>query len=49
MGADPTGLLYTYVLSRYKEGKQMRPLSLALWIELTEMFVIGIRCSSSHS
>jgi hypothetical protein len=49
MGADPTGLLYTYAFSSYKEGKQTRPLSLALWIELTEMFVIGIRCSSSRS
>jgi hypothetical protein len=49
MGADPTGLLYTYAFSSYKEGKQTQPLSLALWIELTEMFAIGIRCSSSRS
>jgi hypothetical protein len=38
MGTDPTGLSYTYVLSSYKKGKQIRPLSLALWIELIEMF-----------
>jgi hypothetical protein len=37
MGADPTGLSYTYALSSYKKGKQIRPLSLALWIELTEI------------
>jgi hypothetical protein len=49
MVADPTGLLYTYPLSSYKEGKQTRPLSLVVWMELTEMFVIGIRCSSSRS
>jgi hypothetical protein len=49
MGADPTGSSYTYALSSYKKGKQIRPLSLALWIELTELFGIGIRYSSSHS
>jgi hypothetical protein len=49
MGVDPTGLSYTYALSSYKKGKQTRPLSLALWIELTEMFGIGVRCSSSRS
>jgi hypothetical protein len=49
MGADPIGLSYTYALSSYKEGKQIRPFSLALWIELTEMFSIGVRYSSSHS
>jgi hypothetical protein len=49
MGADPTGLLYTYAFSSYKEGKQTRPLSIALWIELKEMFVTRIRCSSSRS
>jgi hypothetical protein len=32
----PTGLSYTYALPSYK--KQIRPLRLALWIELTEMF-----------
>jgi hypothetical protein len=31
-------LSYTYALPGYKKGKQIRPLSLALWIELTEMF-----------
>jgi hypothetical protein len=49
MGTDPTGLSYTYALSSYKEGKHIRPLSLALWIELTEMFGIGVRYSSSCS
>jgi hypothetical protein len=38
MGTDPTGLSYTYALPSYKKGKQIRPLILALWIELTEMF-----------
>jgi hypothetical protein len=38
MGSDPTGLSYTYALSSYKKGKQIRPLGLALWIELTDMF-----------
>jgi hypothetical protein len=38
MGTDPTGLSYTYALPSYKKGKQFRPLRLALWIELIEMF-----------
>jgi hypothetical protein len=49
MGVDPTGLSYTYASSSYKKGKQIRPLSLALWIELIEMFGIGVRYSSSRS
>jgi hypothetical protein len=49
MGADPTGLLYTYALSSHKKRKQTRPLSLALWIELTEILGIGVRCSPSRS
>jgi hypothetical protein len=49
MGADPTGFSYTYALSSYKKGKQTRPLSLALWIELTEMFGSRVRYSSSRS
>jgi hypothetical protein len=49
MGADSTGLSYTYALSSYKKVKQIRPLSLALWIELTEMFDIEVRYSSSRS
>jgi hypothetical protein len=49
MGADPTGLSYMYVSSSYKKGEQTRPLSLALWIELTEMFGIGARYSFSRS
>jgi hypothetical protein len=38
MGTDPTGLSYTYALPSYKKGKQILPLRLALWIELTKMF-----------
>jgi hypothetical protein len=35
MGSDPTGLAYTYVLPSYKRETNS---TLALWIELTEMF-----------
>jgi hypothetical protein len=49
MGADPTEMSYTYALSSYKKGKQVRPLSLALWIELIEMFDIEVRYSSSRT
>jgi geranylgeranyl pyrophosphate synthase len=37
MGSDPTRLAYSmrYLVTK---GKQIRPLRLALWIELTEMF-----------
>jgi hypothetical protein len=38
MGTNPTELSYTYALPSYKKGKHIRPLRLALWIELTEMF-----------
>jgi hypothetical protein len=49
MGADPTELSYTYASFSYKKVKQTRPLSLALWIELTKMFGTGVRYSSSRS
>jgi hypothetical protein len=38
MGTYLTGLSYMYALPSYKKGKLNRPLRLALWIELTEMF-----------
>jgi hypothetical protein len=47
-GQTPPGY-HTRMRHLVIKRKQTRPLCLALWIELTEMFGIGVRYSSSHS
>jgi hypothetical protein len=48
MGADPTGLAYTYALPSYKK-ETLQPLRLALLIKLTEVFRHRGKLSFSRS